>query len=328
MSRRILIIEPDAPGRAMMDRVLTADGFAPDVAASGVEARPLLDAGRYEAVIVDELAGSHTALEEARWLRRKYPTVPVIVTGALLSRRVMQELIRLRVTDALAKPFSPAELRESVARAIEQRTAHHEQALEYDVALTDARRAIAAGLPARARAPLARAQAMSPFDAEVMALWALLAELDGDDPCADHVYRAALALRTEEATPAPDPHEGLARLAAYEGARPVAALAPGRSGQPLWLVADPVVELRGPAPVEGPLVVVIGLGVGSGAPAKAFFRDGDGPRAFALLAGTLLPETVAAAALGQGPLVAAESTRSILDLARTDELRRGDGGTR
>ena len=157
MSRRLLLIEPDASGRAMMDRVLAAEGFAVDTAAGAVEARPLLDAGQFELVVCDELAGSRTALEEVRWLRRKYPTVPVIVTGALLSRRVMQELLRLRVADALAKPFTPAELREAVARAIEQKTAHHAEAVEYDVALTDARRAIATGAGARARAPLSRA---------------------------------------------------------------------------------------------------------------------------------------------------------------------------
>ncbi len=340
MSRRILIIEPDASGRAMMDRVLTAEGFSAETAASGVEARPLLDADRFEVVVVDELAGSRVALEEVRWMRRKYPTVPLVVTGALLSRRVMQELIRLRVADALAKPFTPVELRESVARAVEQRAAHHEQALEYDVAITDARRAIAAGLLDRARAPLARAQAMSPFDAEIMALWALLAELDGDDTAADHGYRAALALRTEEAAAAPDPHDGLARLAAYEGARPVAALSAKRAGQPLWLVTDPVVELRAapaaPAPpVEGPVVVVLGLGIGAGAaakqgdarraPATLFFREGEGPRAFALLSGALRPESVASAlaGLGPGPLVAAETTAQCLDLARVEALRGG-----
>ena len=225
----------------------------------------------------------------------------------------------------LAKPFTPAELRESVARAVEQRAAHREQALEYDVALTDARRAIAAGILDRARAPLARAQAMSPFDAEIMALWALLAELDGDDAAADHGYRAALALRDEEAAPAPDPHDGLARLAAYEGARPVAALSPDRAGQPLWLVTDPVAELRaGTAPAEGPIVVVLGLGLGAEAPGTVLFRDGGGPRAFALLRGALRSEAVAAAlaGLGPGPIVAAEPTAACLDLARIDALRR------
>ncbi len=261
MSRRVLIIEPDASGRAIMDRVLVGEGFAVETASSAEEAHPLLDAAPPDVVIVDELAGAATALDEVRWLRRKYPTVPLVVTGALLSRRVMTELLRLRVADALAKPFTPVELREAVGRALEQRTAGHERALEYDAALTDARRAIAAGLGRRARAPLSRAQAMSPLDAEIMALWALLAELDGDDDDADRGYRAALALRDEEAVSPPDPHEGLARLAAYGSTRPVAALRAERAAAPLWLVSDAATELRGPAPVDGPHVVVMALGL-------------------------------------------------------------------
>jgi DNA-binding response OmpR family regulator len=328
VSRRVLIIEPDASGRAMMDRVLAGAGFAVEPVATAEEARPLLDAGQIDVVIVDELAGSTVALEEARLLRRKHPTVPLIVTGALLSRRVVVELLRLRVADALAKPFTPSELREAVTRALEQRTAGHEDGLEYDAALTDARRAIAAGLGRRARLPLARAQALSPFDAELMALRALLAELDGDDDDADRGYRAALALRDDEADSPPDPHEGLARLAAYAGARPVAALGPARGSEPLWLVSDPVTELRDPAPTAGPHVVVMALGLhgtasGPRPPGAVFFRDGDGEAAFALLADALRPETVAAVLdrLGTGPLVATEATRARLDLARIDALR-------
>ncbi len=347
MSRRVLIIEPDASGRSMMDRVLTSEGLSAETGASVHEARALLDAGVVEVVIIDELAGAQKALDEVRWLRSRYPTVPVIVTGALLSRREMQELLRLRVADALAKPFTPVELREAVARAIEHR-ATNADALEYDAALTDARRAIAAGLGRRARAPLARAQAMSPVDAEIMALWALIAELDGEDTTADHASRAALALRDEEAGPPPDPHEGLARLAAYAagvGARPVTALRPERAAEPLWLISDPATELRGEAPVQGPHVAVMALGLiagapfqdGSapilgdarerpptGAPAQLFLRDGEGPRAFALLAGSLRAESAAsaAAALGAGPLVAGEATRPRLDLDRVAELRR------
>jgi DNA-binding response OmpR family regulator len=329
MSRRLLIIEPDAAGRAMMDRVLTADGFSADTAASALETRALLDAGVFEVVVVDELAGSRPALEEVRWLRHKYPTVPIIVTGALLSRRVMQELLRLRVADALSKPFTPAELRESVARAIEQKTAHHEEALEYDVALTDARRAIAAGLGTRARAPLARAQAMSSFDSEIMALQALLAEIEGKDADADHGYRAALALRDEEACPPPDPHEGLARLGAYGGARPVAALSAERATQPFWIVSDPVAELRAtslrgaPTDPREPHVVVMGLGLPTDGPGMVFLREGQGPRAFALLAGSMRAESVATAlaTLGAGAVVASQTTAASLDLARVDELR-------
>jgi DNA-binding response OmpR family regulator len=324
-----LIIEPDAAGRAMMDRVVTADGFSADTAVSAVEVRALLDAGVFEVVVVDELAGSRPALEEVRWLRHKYPTLPIIVIGALLSRRVMQELLRLRVADVLAKPFTPDELRESVARAIEQKTAHHEEALEYDVALTDARRAIAAGVGTRARAPLARAQAMSPFDSEIMALQALLAEIEGKDAEADHGYRAALALRDEEACPPPDPHEGLARLGAYGGARPVAALSPERATHPCWIVSDPAAELRRTSAAAGPLdprephVVVMGLGLPADGPGMVFLREGPGPRAFALLAGSLRAESVASAlaTLGAGAIVATQTTAASLDLARVNELR-------
>jgi hypothetical protein len=212
-----------------------------------------------------------------------------------------------------------------VAHALEQKAAHHEQALEYNAAITDARRAIAAGRPERGRAPLARAQALSPFDTEVMALWALLAELDGRGDDAGRGYRAALALRNEETAPPPDPHEGLARLAAYGGARPVAALSPERASQPIWLVADPVAELRSgaPAPVAGPVVALVPLGLTAEGPAVLFFRDGGGPRAFALLAGALRPEVSAAALakIGTGPLVASATAASVVDLARIEELR-------
>jgi hypothetical protein len=247
----------------------------------------------------------------------------------MLSRREMQELLRMRVADALAKPFTPVELREAVARVIDQNAAHHDEALEYDAALTDARRAIAAGLGRRGRGPLSRAQAMSPFDAEVMALRALSAELDGDDTDADRGYRAALALRDDEASSPPNPHEGLARLAAYGGARPVTELRPERADGPYWLVTDPTVELRGGAPEpdrggKRPQVVVMALGLNSEGPGAVFLRDGEGPLAFALLSGALRPEPFAAALvrLGPGPIVAAEPTRSRLDLGRIEELRK------
>ncbi len=332
MSRRVLIVEPDAAGRAMMDRVLTTEGFGSETASSARDAQALLDGGRIELAVVDQLAGGREALDEVRWLRAKYPTVPVVVMGALLSRRVMQELLRLRVADALAKPFTPAELREAVARGIDQRTAQREDALEYAASLTDARRAVAAGALDHARGLLARAQATSPFDAEIMGLQALLAELSGRDSDADHGYRAALALRDEEACAAPDPHEGLARLAAYGDARPVPALRPGRAGQPLLVVSD-AAELREPqatgaAGVSGPHVVVTSLGVGGGEKGAVFVRDGDGARAFLLLASSLRAESVAGALatlgpVGAGELYAAPATRERIDLARVRSLREG-----
>ncbi|MCC6557806.1 MAG: hypothetical protein IT372_33075, partial [Polyangiaceae bacterium] len=130
MSRRVLIVEPDAAGRAMMDRALGADGYAAEAVASIAEARGLLDAGRVDVAIIDELADAGAArngqaavagagpgaLDAIRAVRRAYPTLPVVAAGTALSPRALVELIRLGVADALPKPFTPAELRDAVRR--------------------------------------------------------------------------------------------------------------------------------------------------------------------------------------------------------------------
>jgi DNA-binding response OmpR family regulator len=320
MSRRILIIEPDASGRAMMDLVLTAEGHAVESVASAAEARPLLDQGpAIELAIADELGSRGVALEDVRWLRREYPSVPVLVLGALLSQRVMQELIRLRVVDALAKPFTPDELREAVTRALGRKAPRHDDALEYAAAIEAARRAIVQGRLDETAPALRRAQAIAPLDTEVMTLWALLAELEGRDDEADRGYRAALALRREEDTPAPDPHEGLARLGAYGDMRPASSLPPRWHGAPVWVVTEPSIELKAGSPGgPGLHVVVMSLGLSAEGPGALFFRAGTGQNAAVLLSGAIRPEVLdrirIAGRLGGGPFVAAEPTRARLDL--------------
>jgi DNA-binding response OmpR family regulator len=320
VSRRVILVEPDPAGRSIMDRVLTAEGYAVDAVASLAEARPLLAEGApVELLVVDEMGGRGAVLEDVRALRRERPSIPVIVTGTLLSPRVMRELLRLRVTDALTKPFTPDELREAVRRALEQRAARHEEALELSAATAAARSALAGARLVEAGPALRRAHGTSPLDAEVMALLALAAELGGQDADADRAYRAALALRREEDTPAPDPYEGLARLAAYASTRPAAALRRERAGAAVWIVTDPATELPAPWPAgDAPTIVLLSLGLMSGGPGAVYYREGEGPRAFALMAGAARVESIARvlAGLGGGPLLATEPTRGRLDLAR------------
>jgi DNA-binding NtrC family response regulator len=165
MSPRLLVIEPDAAGRALMERALSMGGFAPETAASIHDARACLDAGTIEVAVVDELAGGRGLLDEVRWLRARYPSLPVIVTGTRLAPRTLEELLRLGAADALRKPFTPTELREAAARAVARAGALHPEALEYAAALEAAREEIAAGRPAAASPALGRAQAASPLDA-------------------------------------------------------------------------------------------------------------------------------------------------------------------
>jgi DNA-binding response OmpR family regulator len=334
MGRRLLVVEPDAAGRAMMDRVLAAEGYAADAFGSVHDAHAPLDAGAFELAVVDELAGRAGVLEEIRWLRREHPTLPVVVTGALLTSRVMRELLRLRAVDALPKPFTPDDLREAVARGLREAAARHDDAVEYAAAVTAARRAFARGALADARPSLVRAQAKAPLDAEITALWALAAEIEGRDDEADRGYRAALALRIEEGLPPPDPFEGLARLAAYAGARPAASLPDALRGAPVYIAGEPRTDLERLPAAGGPAIVLVAIGLGAEGPGQhpglradeppsapgpgaLFFRTREPPdRAFVLLSGALTAESAAFAIdrLGGGPARASEPTLGRLDL--------------
>jgi len=314
VKRWVLLVEPDASTRALADRALTAAGYTVEDFASVHDARILLDDGAFEAAVVDELAGGQRMFEEVRALRDGWPRVPVVVTGAMLTAPALVSLLRLDVADALPKPFTPNELRDAVARAVARAAPGHPEALDYAAA----RRDLAAGAPARAALALQRAARCLALDAEVTALEALRAELEGRDADAARGYRASLALRDDEGSEGPDPHEGLARLAAYRGARPVEALDPRFDGAPLWLVSDPARELTEgpPAGVAGPFITVCAVAL---ADDGACHLRADGDRAFALVPCALSAAARALASLGAGPLVATEGAD--VDLARVAEAR-------
>jgi hypothetical protein len=196
-----------------------------------------------------------------RALRADYPELPLVVTGTLLTPRVMQELIRARVDDVVPKPFTPREIVSAVERVLRNARTRHNGALEYASAMTNARRAIVEGRLRDAEAPLARARAVSPLDGEAMALFGLLCELEGHDRDADRAYRAAMALQEERVTEDVSAVEGLARLRAYGGARVVPTFE-HHGRRSLWFVSDAEAELAlGPVGEKKPDVVVFALGL-------------------------------------------------------------------
>ena len=261
MNRRILVIEPDSAVRRMIERALTSGGFAPAAVPTIESSREVLDAKPIEAVIVELRATNAEGTDGVRALRRDYPELPIVVTGTLLTTSIVQELVRVRVDDILPKPFTPRELFTSVQRVLREAKTRGDGAMEYAAAMAAARRAIVDGRLADAEAPLERARAVSPLDAESMALFALVRELSGDDATASRGYRGALGLAEERITDDALPREGLARLAVYGGARPTAAIDRER-GRILWMVNDPVTELPQGSPAgPAPDVVIFALGL-------------------------------------------------------------------
>jgi DNA-binding response OmpR family regulator len=261
MSRRVLVVEPDATIRRMLEYALSASGFAPVSTATVEAARALLDGKPVEAAVVEMRATNSEGTDGVRALRADYPELPLVVTGTLLTPRVMQELIRARVDDVVPKPFTPREIVAALERVLRNARTRHNGALEYAAAMTNARRAMVEGRLRDAEAPLARARAVSPLDGEAMALFGLFCELEGHDRDADRAYRAALALQEEQVTEDVSPTEGLARLRAYAGARAVPTFEHhGRHS--LWFVSEAARELAlGPIADKKPDVVVFSLGL-------------------------------------------------------------------
>jgi DNA-binding NarL/FixJ family response regulator len=263
MNRRVLVIEPDATIRRMLEYALSAAGFAPTSTPTVEASRALLDGTPMDAAVLEMRATNSEGTDGVRTLRADYPELPLVVTGTLLTPRVMQELIRTRVDDVVPKPFTPREIVSAVERVLQSSRTRHDGALEYAAAMANARRAVVEGRLRDAEAPLARARAVSPLDGEAMALWGMVAELSGHDHDADRAYRAALALQEERVTEDILPGEGLARLRAYAGVGARAVPTFDHHGKKsLWFVSNAVNELAlGPVGDKKPDVVVFTLGL-------------------------------------------------------------------
>lgn len=303
MSRKLLVVEPDAAARTLLDQILTAAGYTVEEFASAHDARILLDDGLFDLAVVDQFGGGAEALGEVRFLRRQFPRLPLVVTGTMLTAPALLALLRLGAADALPKPFTPEELRAAVARSIVRSTPDRAAALDYAAAIEAARRALTTGdLPAAGRA-MARAATSCPLDPEVAALQALGAEIAGRDADAARAWRSALALREDESADAPDPRDGLRRLALYDDARPVPALSARFRDAPLQVHLDLPGELAGgDAPTIAVLLVPLGVDVEPG-DAAIFLRE-RGDLAFAVLPTDSRPERMGPllARLGAGPI--------------------------
>ena len=305
-----------------MERVLTSDGYTAEDFESVHHARLLLDDEAFDLAVVDEMAGSKGVLGEVVFLREHYPRLPIVVTGTLLSQPTLLTLLRLGgATEAVLKPFTPAQLRDAVVRTLARAMPRHVDAVEFAIALKTARSELSAGQLERAKAALARVHAEAPLDSEASALEGALAELQGHDGDALRAYRAAIALRDDEATPPPEPYEAIARLEAYAGARPTPRLSPEFASADVWIVPDPVHQLPNPPATDGrATMTVLSLGIADDA-TGIFFRQ-SGTRAFVLLASNLRADRLAStlAELGSGPILNTPAD-GMLDLDRVRVLR-------
>jgi two-component system response regulator MprA len=137
----ILVVDDDAPIRRMLDRTLTAEGYAVETAADGGAALAAVERSTPDLVVLDVGMPGVDGLAVSRRLRAKGLAVPVLLLTARDSVPDRVAGLDAGADDYLVKPFATEELLARV-RALLRRGKSPEELLAFaDVTLDPATRA-------------------------------------------------------------------------------------------------------------------------------------------------------------------------------------------
>ncbi len=137
----ILVVDDDAPIRRMLDRTLSAEGYAVETAADGGEALAAVERSTPDLVVLDVGLPGVDGLAVSRRLRAKGLAVPVLLLTARDSVPDRVAGLDAGADDYLVKPFATEELLARV-RALLRRGKTPEELLAFgDLTLDPATRA-------------------------------------------------------------------------------------------------------------------------------------------------------------------------------------------
>src|SRR4051794_12233055 len=106
----ILVVDDDAPIRRMLDRTLTAEGYAVETAADGGQALAAVERSTPDLLVLDVGMPGVDGLAVSRRLRAKGLAVPVLLLTARDSVRDRVAGLDAGADDYLVKPFATEEL--------------------------------------------------------------------------------------------------------------------------------------------------------------------------------------------------------------------------
>ncbi len=118
MRQTILIVDDEAAQRLLISKALNRE-YEVAAASSGIEATQLLTRRSFDLVITDQRMPGMSGIELTRWIRERFPEIPIIVLTAHGSVETAVEAMKLGAQEYLTKPLkSPEELRHVVAKAL------------------------------------------------------------------------------------------------------------------------------------------------------------------------------------------------------------------
>src|SRR5690349_20843362 len=119
---RVLVVEDDAPSRALLQRGLSEDGYVVDALADGRDCTDYLSAGHYDAMVLDLNLPGEDGFAILRRVRNKGNRVPVLVLTARDTAADVVAGLDAGADDYLRKPFAFDEL-EARLRSLARRPA-------------------------------------------------------------------------------------------------------------------------------------------------------------------------------------------------------------
>ena len=119
----ILIVDDEAPIRALIRLTLERAGYTCDEAAAGTEAADKIEANTYDLALLDIMLPGGSGLDLLRELKRLRRSDSVLIISAKDSLDDKVEGLELGADDYLTKPFHLAELNARVKSVIRRRQA-------------------------------------------------------------------------------------------------------------------------------------------------------------------------------------------------------------
>ncbi|HMO28392.1 response regulator [Enterovirga sp.] len=118
---RILLVDDEEPVRGFLKRGLELDGHGVTTAIDGADALDRLSeaGGAFELMLTDIRMPIMDGIALALAAKRDHPGLTIVLMTGYAEQRERAKDLEAVVTDVLTKPFSLAELRAAVRRALE-----------------------------------------------------------------------------------------------------------------------------------------------------------------------------------------------------------------
>src|SRR3990172_7267987 len=108
--QKILVIEDDRAIQKALKRLFEAEGYALESAANGAAGLEAFRAAPPSLVILDLKLPGMPGRDVCREIKKKAPSIPIIVVSATTEEVDKVLLLELGADDYVTKPFSPREL--------------------------------------------------------------------------------------------------------------------------------------------------------------------------------------------------------------------------